>query len=174
MHGQWLIKLGQSINHKLTQSSDEGVWNLYLATDSYDVAPKKRTDNRINEGTTAPVRTFPLTSPFAGNSIEEAAEWLKAAPEDVDLDRHFFAVLDAHSETNDTITIARIGDGAVEGKEGDVQYFPVKAEEAVMYLNSMASTAFDERLQSYQRERSRNGETDLSKGEPYNGPKVSG
>lgn len=161
--------MNQSINHKLTASSDDGVWDLYLATDSYDAAPKKRSDNHLNEGTAAPVQSFPLPSPFANKTIEGAAEWLKAAPEHVDLDRHFFALLDTHSEVNDTITIARIGDGDVEGKEGDVQYFPVKTGEAVMYLNSMGSTAFDERLESYQRDCARNGKTDLSKGEPYNG-----
>ena len=39
-----------------------------------------------------------------------------------------------------------------------------------MYLNSMTSNSLDERLQSYPRERRRNGEADLSRGEPYNGP----
>lgn len=148
------------------------MWDLYLATDAYNDAPQKRTDNRINDGTTPPVMSFPIPSPFAGRTIEAAAEWLKAAPGDVDLDRRFFAVLDEHSEANDTITIVRIGDGGVEGREGGVQYFPVKATEAAIYLNSMSSTTFDERLQGYQIGRKLKREADLSKGEPYNGPRL--
>ena len=99
---------------------------------------------------------------------------LKSAPEEVDLDRRFFVALDEHSEANDTMTIGRIGDGAVEGKEGKVQYFSVKANEAAMYLNSIMSNSFDESLQSYQGERRRNGEADLSRGKPYNGPGFEG
>ena len=160
----------QKIKYKLTQASDEGVWSLYLATDDYNDTPKQCTDNRINDGTSAPVASFPTPSPFADTTIEEARQWLKSAPAEVDLDRRFFAALDEHSEINDTMLIARIGDGVVEGKEGEIQYFPVQANEAAMYLDSMTSNSFDERLQSYQRERQRNGEADLSKGEPYNGP----
>ena len=102
--------------------------------------------------------------------MEEVAVWLKFAPEHVDLDPHFFAALDEHSTIENTITIARTGDGAVEGEKGDVQYFPVKANEAFIYLNSMTSNSFDEGLQSYQRERQRNEEADISKGEPYKRP----
>lgn len=109
-------------------------------------------------------------SPFAGKKIEEVAEWLTAAPEEVDLDRRFFAVLDENSTGNDTLTIARTGDGGVESAEGEVQYFPIPATEAASYLNSMKSNGFDERLQGYQRKRERSQEEDLSKGEPFNGP----
>ena len=55
----------------------------------------------------------------------------------------------------------------VEGKEGDVQYVHIKVDEATIYPNSMTNNGFDER---FQRERWRNGEADLSKGEPYDGP----
>lgn len=154
----------QEINHKLVQSSDLGVFLLYLATKSYDDAPKKRPDNRLNEGTTAPVSSFPIPSPFAGKTVEEVGEWLKAAPAEVDLDRRLFAVLDEHSESNDTITIARIGDGKTEGEEGYVAYFPVDAADASNYLNAMPAGGFDEWLEGYRRNCQRTGKPDLSKG----------
>lgn len=98
--------------------------------------------------------------------------WLAAAPKDMDLKLYFFAVLNTHSDFDNTVTIARIEDGDVESKKGHVQYCPVKADEVVMYLNSMGSTAFDESLKSYQRNCGRDGKTDLSKGDPYKGPKL--
>lgn len=39
----------------------------------------------------APVISFPISAPFAGRTIEPVAKWLKAAADDVDLDRFIFA-----------------------------------------------------------------------------------
>ncbi|MCJ1318239.1 hypothetical protein MMC15_003567 [Xylographa vitiligo] len=162
------------INITLQEACDgvDGVWDLYLTTEPYSDAPKKRDDGRVNDGTAAPVEAFPSPSPFAGKTMEQAADWLTAAPTDVDLDPRFFAVCDEYIMANHTLVISRIGDGGVEGKEGDVQYFPVKTSEAAMYLNSMTSNGFDERLQEYQRLQQRLQEPDLSQGEPYNGPRL--
>ncbi|MCJ1361328.1 hypothetical protein MMC16_000426 [Acarospora aff. strigata] len=128
----------ETINSKLEQAyitDERAAWKLWLVTGDYDDAPKKRTDNRLNEGTAAPIQSF--TSPFAGKTIEDAAEWLKNAPEDVDLNRMFFAVLDDRSESDDTITLCRIGDGGMEGKKGELQYFPEEAWGAQIYLETM-------------------------------------
>lgn len=150
----------------------KAAWKLWLVTGNYDDAPKKRTDNRLNDGTAAPIEQ-PFTSPFAGKTIEDAAEWLKNLPEFVDLNRMFFAVLNDRSESDDTITLCRIGDGGTEGKKGELQYFPSEAQHAQIFLETMMAGAFDERLQGYQRTQQMRGEPDLSKGEPWNGPELT-
>ena len=56
--------------------SVDGVWDLYLATNSLDDNPKKRNDNRVNNGIRAANRIFPLPSPSAGQTVGEATKRL--------------------------------------------------------------------------------------------------
>ena len=42
--------------------------------------------------------------------------------------------------------MGRIGDGGAEVRESDVQYSPVKASDAAMYLSSETSTSFDNEI----------------------------
>ncbi len=57
------------------------------------------------QGTIPPVIQF--SNMFSGNTVEEAAEWLRNGPESMFLQRKLFVVLDDYSEANDTITICR-------------------------------------------------------------------
>ena len=84
----------------------------------------------------------------------------------------FFAVLDDRSESDDTITLCRIGDGGTEGKNDELQYYPTEARDAQIYLETMMACAFDDRLQGYQHGQQYRGEPDRSKGEPWNGPEL--
>lgn len=83
----------------------QGVRGLWLATD-YDDAPKKD-HNTIHERTEFPIDKG-YKSPFAGKKVEDVVEWLKQKPEDVDLNEHFFAILDKTAEGGE-IVVCRIG-----------------------------------------------------------------
>lgn len=143
------------------RGNDEGSWELYLATDNYDDAPKTRADDRLSEGTRAPVTGFGF--PFVGKSIEQCAEWLKSTPSDVALNRVYFTALTMHSKDDDTVLMCRKEEGA------ESQYFPFKTFDAVVEIATANGIRFDEHLQGYQRGRMQDGKPDRSKGQPYSG-----
>ncbi len=58
----------------------------------------------------------------------------------------------------------------MEAKNDKLQYFPTKARDVQLYVETIMTGALDDRLQGYQREQHMPGEHDLSKGEPWNGP----
>jgi hypothetical protein len=131
---------------------------LYLATDNYDDAPKVRSDNQLPEGTHAPASNF--ASSFIGKTLDECAEWLQSAPDDVALHREYFTALNEHSKVDDTVLLCRM----INSK---LQYFPVSTGDTVVEMMTSHGTKFDERLQNYQRQRMRDSKPDRSKGKPY-------
>jgi len=158
----------QYINDTLTRAwkgDMEAAWELYLATDDYDDAPKKRTDNQLSEGTKAPVSTD-FKSPFIGKALEECAKWLQRAPEERELNREYFTALDEHSKEDDTVLLCRIVDSDGSGNV-TLQYFPVPTGDTVVEMQTSHGLVFDEKLQNYQRQRMTDGKPDRSKGEPY-------
>lgn len=157
------LTFAQVINQKLQQLSFDEVAYLWLAdsdSSNYSSAPRKRTDNRVNEGTYGPLSSF--VSPFANKSVPEVAEWLKDAPEDVDLDRRFFAVLDDQSVEDGTVLLCRIGDGETEGEKDKVQWYPVRT--AGEFFGYIPSRSFDEDLRGYQGKQRLEGKPDRSSG----------
>ncbi|KAL9618754.1 MAG: hypothetical protein Q9160_006548 [Pyrenula sp. 1 TL-2023] len=150
------------INDSLTRSwrgNEKAAWNLWLATNNYDEAPKER----LAEGTQAPVSSY--TSPWAGKTLDECAHWLQDAGERVKLHRKFFAAMDQYSREDDTILICRIGSTGPSDPM-TLQYYPVETEFVVAELISGGDARFDERLQNYQRSRMMDGKPDRSKGKP--------
>lgn len=121
---------------------------------SYTNAPQKRADNLVNEGTHPPITAF--TSPFAGHSITEAAEWLKQAPQEVDLDRNFFGFLDDYSEEDDTVQLCRIGE------DGEVRWYPAKPSGAEFAYKQ--DEDFESDLMGYIFKQRRVGKPDRSSG----------
>ncbi len=168
------ILLPQYANDCLTRAwkgNYEAAWELYLATDDYNDAPKKRDDNELSEGTRAPVAAD-FAFPFVGKTLEECAQWLQRTPEDVELNRQYFAALTQHSREDDTVLLCRIVNPDDSGNNNNIialQYFPVPTGDAVIEMQTALGMAFDERLQNYQRQRMQDGKPDRSKGEPYAG-----
>lgn len=62
------------------------------STDFSDAPKKKPPGHEAPDGTKPPVSAY--KSPFIGKKAEEVAGWLRAKPDDVDIDMHFFAILD--------------------------------------------------------------------------------
>ncbi|EON68582.1 hypothetical protein W97_07840 [Coniosporium apollinis CBS 100218] len=156
------------INDSLTRAwkgDFEAAWELYLATDDYEDAPKKRSDNELSEGTRAPISTD-FKFPFIGKTLEDCAKWLQRAPDEVELNREYFTALGEHSKEDDTVMLCRIVDSDDAGNV-TLQYFPVPTGDAVVEMQTTLGVKFDEKLQNYQRQRMQDGKPDRSKGEPY-------
>ena len=84
-------------------------------------------------------------SPFVDQSVDSLAEWLKEAPEDVNLERKFFAVLDKKAEARDpSVALCRIGDK--DGKGDEVKCILCNAKESSLTLSGFEYGNFDEIL----------------------------
>lgn len=161
----------QYINDSLTRAwkgDYEAAWELYVATDDYEDAPKKRSDNELSEGTHAPISTG-FRSPFVGKTLEECARWLQRGPDEVELNRQYFTALEEHSKEDDTVLLCRTVESDDDSGNVILQYFPVPTGDAVAEMQTSLGTKFDEKLQNYQRQRMQDGQPDRSKGEPYSG-----
>ncbi|KAI9874295.1 MAG: hypothetical protein M1830_009907 [Pleopsidium flavum] len=128
---------------------------FWIATKSYDDAPQKRADGSPADGTEAPVESFKST--FVGGKVEDVGEFLRKAPDAVDLDRHFFAVLDDDTEQKGSITLCRIGDRQSKGDK--VECLPVVANDSSLHLAGMESGTWEEHMHNYNRYNKDKGES---------------
>jgi len=119
-------------------------WDFWLATKNYDDAPLRNPDHGA-EGTKAPIDES-FTSPFVRESVEDVAAFLKKAPDTVDLERCFFAVLDDRTEKDGSVVMCRIGD--TEGKGDQVECMRVSAKHSSLYLASLESGTWEENLEA--------------------------
>lgn len=133
------------MNLKLQEAYDGSTtdrWYFWLATKNYDDAPQKNPDHG-SDGTEAPIDES-FTSPFVGQSVDAAAEFLRNAPDTVDVERHFFAVLDDRTEKDGSVVMCRIGD--MEGKGNKVECIRVLAKNSSLYLAGMEYGTWEEDL----------------------------
>ncbi|KAF2691858.1 hypothetical protein K458DRAFT_286104 [Lentithecium fluviatile CBS 122367] len=80
------------------------------SSDDYSDAPKKGpVGGEAVEGAKPPVPSS-YKSPFTGNSAEDVAGWVRYKPKDVELDIHFFAVLDRSAERGKVVICSQGGD----------------------------------------------------------------
>ncbi len=56
-------------------------------------------------------------SPFVGQNVKDVTQWLKNKPKSVDLDSHFFGLLDKQAEKSGKVVLCRIGDRVLKGDE---------------------------------------------------------
>lgn len=109
------------------------MWNFWLASQSYESAPKK-IRNQGQEDTRTPIDPS-FRSAFISKKAEDVAEWLKDKPNDVDLDEHHFAILDRGAEEDETVVVCRIGDAHFKGDKLDWIRFPAKTSGGMDYGN---------------------------------------
>lgn len=121
-------------------------WDFWLATKNYDDAPQKNPDHG-SDGTEAPVDDS-FTSPWVGESVEAAAEFLSKAPASVDVERRFFAVLDDRTEKDGSVVMCRVGD--MEGQGDKVECIRVLAKNSALYLAGMEYGTWEEDLDALQ------------------------
>ena len=66
-------------------------------TSDWNIAPKRKPDGKLAEGTVAPIDPS-FSSHFAGGSLADAAGFLRNKPDTVDLDPRYFGVLDKQAD----------------------------------------------------------------------------
>lgn len=86
-------------------------------------------DGKVADGTKPPVSSS-FKSPFAGMKVEEVATWLNNKPKGVELDIHFFAILDKTAKRGDVVICRQ---GGAELKNMDtLEILRLDAEFAAM------------------------------------------
>ncbi|KAL8805166.1 MAG: hypothetical protein Q9182_002148 [Xanthomendoza sp. 2 TL-2023] len=115
-------------------------WYFYLATASYDSAPKENPDGTPGPGTRTPIPAS-FTSSFVGQSVADVAQWLKQKPEEVTLEPKFFAVLDKKA-TEGKVVLCRVGDR--EGKGDEVSCVLEEATYSSLTLAGMEYGTWEE------------------------------
>ncbi|KAF1988476.1 hypothetical protein K402DRAFT_391707 [Aulographum hederae CBS 113979] len=108
-------------------------WLELLSTSSY-ADTIKRDPKKSHPGSTAPVDES-FKSPFVGKKVEDVAEWIMKKPDDVDVDSHFFAIVDRRAEKDTTLVVCRIGDKYLKGEELSAMRF--SAHDASLHLGGM-------------------------------------
>jgi hypothetical protein len=78
---------------------------MWLARPDYYAAPKK-VKHKINLGESAAPPGYAST--FVGWKVEDVAAWLRQKPVEVELNEHFFAILDKGVDDG-TVVVCRIG-----------------------------------------------------------------
>ncbi|KAL9617682.1 MAG: hypothetical protein Q9160_007515 [Pyrenula sp. 1 TL-2023] len=147
------------------KSLDQASWLLWLATDTYDHAPMRLSNDHIVEGTKAPISTF--TSPWVGKSLEECGQWLKGAGDRAAFCQKFFAAIDEYSKADGTIQLCRIVPAPNHPDSITVKCYPIDRELAAQHFFVLAEGDFEQRLASYQLKQLHFKKPDRSKGKPY-------
>lgn len=111
-------------------------WWWYLATLDYSAAPQRNPDGTGQVGTPTPIDPS-FSSPFAGKSLEDVAQWLRGKPQSVDVDDTFFGALDKQAEKSGKIAVCRLNDPKVEREVA--WCIMKKAEESTLYLGGLDS-----------------------------------
>ncbi|KAL8639898.1 MAG: hypothetical protein Q9228_003124 [Teloschistes exilis] len=109
----------QTINSILQRAKDGSTvdhWWFYLAVSDYARAPKRTDEPSSEAGTNAPIDAS-FESPFIGQNEFDVARWLNGKPKGVNLDSHFFGLLDKQAEKSGKVVLCRIGDSHLEGNE---------------------------------------------------------
>ena len=99
--------------------------DFWLATEKYDQAPQRKSNNEVNTGTKAPI-SEDFKSPFVRQKIEDVAEWLQGKPDSVDLDAHHFAVLDKQTAEDGQVLVCKIGDKDLKGDKIQTRKYDAK------------------------------------------------
>lgn len=132
----------------------------------YDDAPKNRDDNELPEGSRAPISQG-FTSPFAGKTLRDCAQWLQQAPSEVAVHKEYFTAIDGYSKEDGTMMACRIVESSEPG-DVEVEFFPQSTDTIVMEMATNGGLKlFDEKAQNYQRSRMNDGKPDRSKAGPY-------
>lgn len=139
----------------------EAAWELWVATDNYDDAPKVRNNNELAEGSKAPISES-YASPFVGKTLEDCAKWLQQAPSDVAIDKEYFTALVEHSKEEDTVMACRIN-GSDESGELDIEYFPQGTDTIVQDMMTNGGLKWNEKAWNYAAARMNDGKPDRSK-----------
>ncbi|KAI4201162.1 MAG: hypothetical protein LQ350_003477 [Teloschistes chrysophthalmus] len=119
------------------------LWWFYLAVSDYAPAPKRIPDKTPEQGTEEPIDAS-FKSPFIGQNEFDVARWLKGKPNGVNLDSHFFGLLDKQAEKSGKVVLCRIGDSHLKGNE--VKCLLWDADTATLWLGGQNYGDWDDQM----------------------------
>jgi len=117
------------------------VYIWWVAQESYDDVPRKEI-GIAHEGHSPPL-TKSKEFPFVGKTVEDAAAWLRNKPDVVELDAHYFAVLDKTAETDGAMVICRIGGPELKDSE-QLDCVRQEAGMASLFIRSIDAFKWDQ------------------------------
>ncbi|KAF7186720.1 hypothetical protein HII31_11952 [Pseudocercospora fuligena] len=139
-----VVELDQKVINDILEKakSTSSVNDLWLLSGSdYSDAPQKG-HRKVNTGTDPPISDS-FKSPFTGRKLSDLVQWLQAKPENVDLDDHYFAILDRKAEApSESVVLCKIGDIDLQGDT--VTCFRVEATSASSFLSGMEYGEWEE------------------------------
>ncbi|KAL8689237.1 MAG: hypothetical protein Q9218_005045 [Villophora microphyllina] len=91
-------------------------WWFYLAVSDYTFASQRGYGPTGGRGTRVPIDAS-FESPFIGQNEFRVAQWLEEKPEEVNLDPHFFGILDKQAERIGKVVLCKRGDAHLKGHE---------------------------------------------------------
>jgi hypothetical protein len=147
-------------------------WSFWVATDSYDDMPAPDEYNKPNADGTKPPLLETWSSPWAGKTVEDCAEWLQKMPSvegpqyyhHTSVDRNYFLAMDEYSEGDDTILVCRVT--KKENGELRVDFVPQATVEVQMYMWTNQGIMLDGRAEQYKRTMALEEKPDRSRFKP--------
>jgi hypothetical protein len=132
------------INEVLERVYEEsGVYHLWLADDKTESLP-----NEPDLASVPPIEQD-WQSAFAGQTIEQAFEFISALPTDaeVSMDRTYIVVLDTHLyRTKDWVMVCKIDRGGI------ITTVPCEASSPILHIHSYTGHLWPEYLERWRRE----------------------
>jgi hypothetical protein len=117
---------------------------IFWLADNFATAPRRTQEGDatyVNSATEPPIPKD-WVSPFKGKTAEDAAAFLKTAPEDLSVDWHHFAVLGEDFEKRRLVTLYRIGDMDLAG--GKLEKLLCSVAGSTLALSSMEKHVWEE------------------------------
>ena len=151
---------------KAWEGNFKAAWYLWLASDNYSDAPKQE-GKQIPPATEPPLQNLPTG--WSGKTIKECVKWVQQMPDDVALNKNYFAVINDDMKGDDSVLVVRIIEDWYdwEDKRGTLEYFPVSKDEVAIVLLTSGGNKFEETLLNYRRTQMREGKPMKCKGGPY-------
>ncbi|PVI03234.1 hypothetical protein DM02DRAFT_726707 [Periconia macrospinosa] len=136
----------ENLNQILQDAYDGSTVNCYMfwLADTFTTAPRLIQDGEVTYYSSATKPPIPedWSSPFKGKSPEDAAAFLKTAPDDVCVDRHHFAVLGEDYEKKGLVALYRIGDEELVG--GRLEKLVCSVKGSTLALSSLEKHVWEE------------------------------
>lgn len=117
---------------------------MFWLADDFSNAPRRRAEGDVTyvENGTEPPIPEGWESRFRGKTIQDVADFLKQAPDELCVDWHHFAVLGEDFSKRHVITLCRIGDEELKGEE--LSTLPCTVEKSTLCLSSMEPHTWEE------------------------------
>ena len=127
-------------------------WYFWLATGNFEEihTPTGRSDERDTFATEAPVKEF--SSPYLGQDLKTLAKKLWDAPDDVWLNRVWFAVMDERTGRDGSLLLCHVEE------DGSIDTLRAWPKHSSLYFRGMKSGQWEELKHALEMQKKRTGD----------------